>query len=417
MEVKLKTTSAFIKHQKCKKKILISQGGARSGKTYSILQLLFLTAITNKNLVISVVAENMPFIKRGALRDFKDILNQTGLNEVVTYNKTNSIFTFTHTGSIIEFFSVENYGKAVGSARDILFVNECNNIFYEIVFQLMARTRGRIYLDYNPTHEFWVHEEIIDNPEYTDVYDFILTTFKDNEELSEEIVKLMLARAAKDPNYRRVYVEGELGSVEGLIFPSFTMIDTIPQEVKEKARKQWIGLDWGYSNDPASINEVWVIGDIKQPVKEAYLNEITYDTGLSNKNLTDIIKRVVETTNYEVIADNSEPKSIDELSTNGIRIRGVEKPQGSVNFGIELLQQADIYITKNSINTIKEFRNYKWAVDKNGKTERDSKGRPVPIDLWNHSIDNLRYVVFTKHSEKFEYKRNPRGRKRRVGVV
>ena len=397
----IKVTSNFDLHYKAKKKIVISQGGGRSGKTYAILQLLILKALTEKNQIISVVAENIPFLKRGAISDFKLIMKAANIWNEKSYNKTDNYYTF-HTGSIIQFFSVENYGRALGAARDYLFINEANNVAYETAFQLIARTKKQIYLDFNPVDEFWAHTEIMNLSEFKGQYDFLITTFLGNEKLDDSIKTMMLARAARDPNYKRVYIDGLIGKIEGLIFPNFKLIDKIPDDVVVK-NMQYMGVDWGWSNDPSTINNVYITSTPDQYVANIYIDELFYQTKTHNREISDIIKKNIEKINYEVIADSAEPKSIDEIFNYGINIFPADKPAGSVNFGIELIQQANIFITKNSVNTIKEFRNYRWAKDKNGKTVKNTKGKPVPVDNWNHSIDGIRYVAIHHMNKNFEY--------------
>lgn len=403
----LKVTTNFVEHSKADKKIVISCGGARSSKTWSILQLLLLKGMENHNYVISVCAENVPFIRRGPLRDFKQILADSGIDAVVTENQTQSIFTLP-TGSIIEFVSVDKPSKALGSARDILFINECNSIPYETAFQLMARTRSTVYLDYNPvSDEFWVYTELLQNPDFKGSIDFIHSTYKDNEYLDQSIIDTMLSRASKDTNYRRVYIEGLPGKVEGLILPNFKLIDEIPPPVIKALSPQYFSLDFGWSQDPTSINEVYIEGDLKNPVRKIYINELFYDTKTHNKDLVPVIVKAIERTHYEVVADSAEPRSIDELKSLGLNIFGADKVAGSVAYGLELMSQAEIFITKDSVNTIKEFRNYSWATDQTGRTIMDSKGKPVPKDSWNHSIDGLRYVVLRHNNKKYARKTVP----------
>ena len=409
MKVKFDVSTTFDKHFDNNTKILISQGGGRSGKTYSIIQILILEALQNNNFIISIVAENMPFLKRGAIRDFIQIMQSSGLYEDRRWNKTDSVYKFP-SGSIIEFFSVENPGRALGSARDRLFVNECNNVHFETAFQLIARTRGKVYLDYNPTGEFWVQEEIINNKQFRNQYELIITTYKDNEFLDKSIIELMLARASKDRNYKRVYVDGQMGVAEGLIYGNYKLIDHIPDDVINRSNIQYFSLDFGYSNDPSSLNSIYVLGDSKQPVKDVYVDEIVYQNELTNRQLSKYIKNNLTKNNYRTVADSAEPKSIDEIFSYGVNIEGIKKGPDSLAYGIGLLQQANIYVTKNSLNTIKELRNYKWATDRYGRPMKDSKGRTLPIDLWNHSLDGIRYVCMYVNDQKFNYRDVPRGR-------
>lgn len=417
MNIEFPITTAFEKHQKAKTKIVISQGGGRSGKTFSILQLLILYCLSNNDKIVSVVAENIPFLKRGALRDFQNIMTTSGLWTQRRFNKSDNIYRF-HTGSIMEFFSVESPGRALGSARDVLFINEGNHIHYETAFQLMARTRIKTYIDFNPTFEFWVHEEILNNKFFEDEFEIVKTTYKDNEELEKAIIDLMIARGKKDINYRRVYIEGELGSVEGVIFPNFKLINFIDDEIRDKAKQQYLSLDFGYSKDPAAICSVYILGDEKKPVVDIYVDEVLFETGYNNIQLAKVIKQNIQKNNYKVIADSSEPKSIDEIYSRGLNILPADKGPDSINYGINLMKDANIYVTKQSINLIKELRNYKWATDRYGRPQKDAKGRPVPVDIWNHCIDGIRYVCGHHHNLKFEYRDVPRrGGQSRRGLV
>lgn len=398
MEFNLKYTSNFLKHYNTKKKILISQGSGRSGKTFAILELLIIIGFSEPNKTISVVGENMPFIKRGVLADFKHIMIKSGLWNLGKFNKTNNIFEFP-TGTIIQFFSVENPTLALGATRDYLFINECNNIEYETAFQLIARTKGRIFLDFNPVSEFWVHLDIMNNLEFDGMWDFIKTTFAGNELLDESIKEVMLARAAKDPNYKRVYVDGEVGFTEGVIFSNWCTEEFNVSDIIERynIKKQYFGVDFGWSNDPTSINEILIVEaneDVKIP--RIYINQLHYHNKTTNKQIAEIIKANKKLNNYEVIADSSEPKSIDEIFTYGINIKGALKPSGSILYGIGLLQEYDIIVNVSSLDTIKEFRNYKWGVDRLGQPLHNSKGQPIPVDNWNHSIDNIRYIIYNK---------------------
>jgi len=377
MTIEIEATNSFFKHQATTKKIVVSEGGGRSGKTYSILQLLIFEAIQQKNTLISVVAENVPFLKRGAVRDFKIIMEQLGFWIEANWSRGNSIYDFGN-GSQIEFFSADSPGKALGAARDVLFLNEANGISYEIAFQLLARTRRRVWIDYNPRSEFWVHTEILQNPEFDGMVDFVHSTFQDNHYLEQSIKDMMLARAAKDENYKRVYVQGLVGSLEGLIFPDFVQVDAMPEG------RKFYGLDWGYSNDPSALVEVVADGE------NVYLRELIYSTGLQNSDIVDLMKSYGVASHSQIYADSAEPKSIDFVHTAGFNIYPVEKGRDSVNFGIDLMKQKNIHVTKDSVNLIKELRQYSWQKDKNGKAMN------VPVDGNDHLIDAARYAIMMK---------------------
>ena len=383
MNLNLTVSRNFHKHRATTKKIVISQGGGRSGKTFSILQLFIMTAIERRGLLLSVVAENLPFLKRGAIRDFKTIMQSIGLWQDEAWNRTNFEYTLPN-NSVIEFFSADSSGKALGAARDYLFINECNNVKYEIAFQLLARTRKRCFLDFNPVAEFWAHTEILNNPAFDGQVDFVHSTFLDNQLLDAGIKQTMLARAAIDSNYRTVYIDGQIGSLEGLIFPSINLIDDLP----ERHEAGVIGLDFGYTQDPTSA--IHVIDHAGQ----WYFDELLYRTGMRN---TDINSALTNHKHLTIFADSSDPKSIDDLYLYGLNIHPVVKGADSIQYGIDLMKQQTINVTKRSVNLIKELRNYTYDRDKEGKLINK------PIDFLNHAIDAARYGVMMKQRGKHEY--------------
>lgn len=404
-------TRSFKKHRISfdKNYFTISQGGRGSGKTYSILQLLILYCLrnSNENKIISIVAATMPMLKRGAIRDFKDLMIKLNLWQNKDWNKSESIYNLF--GNTIEFFSIEDEGRARGPARSVLYINECNLLSYETAFQLISRTQEKVVIDFNPVAEFWAHTEILQNENFKGKIGFLKTNFTDNGELPQSIVDAIIARAKKDENYKRVYVLGEIGNIDGLIFNNFEEINNIPNEIKEKASIQYFGMDWGYSNDPTTIIEVYILGDRTNPVQKIYINELFYSPLESlrpNNPAKEMARIIKEQTNgrYQVICDNSDLNLKDDVQSFGINIEPFNKPAGSVNFGIEIMKDADIYITKNSINTLKEFRQYVYSKDRQGQIKRDSKNNPKPIGIWNHSIDAIRYVALTEHANKYQDK-------------
>jgi phage terminase large subunit len=287
------------------------------------------------------------------------------------WNKTDYTYTF-ETGSKLEFFSIDQPSKVRGPRRDRLFINEANNTPYEAFDQLEVRTKEFIFIDYNPTNEFWVQENILNK---RDDYEFIILTYKDNEALSEEIVRSIEQRK-NNRNWWQVYGLGQLGEIEGKIYKDWAIIDEIPHE----ARLERYGLDFGYSNDPTSVVAIYKYNG------GFIFDEITFQKGLSNKQIADIL------TNKEralVIADSAEPKSIDEIMGYGINIQPALKGQGSINKGIQFVQDQRISVTKRSLNIIKEYRNYLWQVDKNGKTIN------IPEGGFDHSMDAIRYALST----------------------
>ena len=285
------------------------------------------------------------------------------------WNRTDYTYTF-ETGSKIEFFSVDQPDKVRGPRRDRLFMNEANNTPYEAFDQLEVRTKEFIFLDYNPTYEFWFYTELLNKR--NDI-DFITLTYKDNEALAPEIVKTIEQRKG-NKNWWRVYGEGQLGEVEGKIYKDWQIIDEIPHE----ARLERYGLDFGYTNDPSAIVAIYYYNG------GYILDEITFQKGLSNKQIADILQNIDRAL---VIADSAEPKSIDEIKSYGITILPANKGQGSVNQGIQYLQGQKISISKRSVNIIKEYRNYLW------KTDRDGRIINQPEGGFDHSMDAIRYAM------------------------
>ncbi len=350
------------------------QGGTASSKTYSILIILIDKAQRDeKPTLTSVVSESFPHLKRGAIKDFLDIMVGLNLFKEERWNKTDYVYTF-ETGSKIEFFSADQPGKVRGPRRDRLFINEANNIPFEAFEQLEVRTKEFIFIDYNPVAEFWVNEEIFGK---RDDYEHIILTYKDNEALDENIVRSIEARKDRQ-NWWRVYGLGEFGELEGKIYTGWQFIDEIPNEARLERR----GLDFGYSIDPTALIDVYYYNG-------GYIfDEQLYQTHMSNRQIADFILDLPHPETL-VIADSSEPKSIDELYSYGVNIRAAEKGQDSIRQGIQFIQDLPISVTKRSVNLIKEYRNYVWARDKLGKIITPN----VPEDVLNHALDAARYAM------------------------
>ena len=364
-------TTAINKILALKKRIKIVQGGTSAGKTYGILPILIDRAAKTPNTEISVVSESIPHLRRGALRDFLKIMKSINRYVDERYNKTLLKYEFAN-GSFIEFFSADDSSKLRGGRRSILYINECNSVSFESFNELSIRTKDEVFLDYNPTAEFWVQTEL----EGQEDAEKIILTYKDNEALDKGIIDQIeknIKKAATSnywKNWVRVYVDGEMGQLEGVVFSNWKPIDTIPNE----ARLIGIGVDFGYTNDPTSIIEVYKMNETR------ILNEVTYQTGLLNSDIAKILPRDVP-----VYADSAEPKSIADIQRYGITIKGVTKGRDSINYGIDVMQRENYLVTSQSTNLIKELRSYCWDTDKTGK--RLNK----PIDNFNHAIDAVRY--------------------------
>lgn len=363
-------TTALQKIAKLSKKIRAVQGGTSSSKTVSILLYLIDKAQTDKTKTLtSVIAESTPHLKRGARRDFINIMKDHNYWKEENWSATDNIYTF-ETGSQIEFFSADQSDKLRGARRDRCFMNECNNMTLDAFDQLEVRTKEFMFLDWNPTSDFWFYTDILNKRE--DV-DHIILTYKDNEGLSEDIVKAIEARKNRK-GWWQVYGLGLLGEVEGKIYKDWNIIDEIPHE----ARLMRYGLDFGYTNDPTGIVAVYYYNG------GYILDEICYKNGLSNREISETLKNVEGAL---VIADSAEPKSIDEIRLYGINILPAEKGAGSILQGIQYVQDQKISMTKRSVNLIKEYRNYLWQTDKDGKILN------VPEGGYDHILDAVRYAL------------------------
>jgi phage terminase large subunit len=351
-----------------KKRIRAVAGGTSASKTISIILWLINLAQSDKEKTLtSIVSESMPHLKKGAMRDFKNIMSEHHYWKDERWNATDSIYTF-ETGSQIEFFSADNGDKLRGARRDRLFLNEANNIAKDAFDQLEVRTKEFIFLDWNPTNEFWFYTDIKDK---RDDVEFITLTYLDNEALSEEI-KDAIEKRRGNKAWWQVYGLGQLGEVEGKIYKDWQIVDEIPHEARLERR----GMDFGYSNDPTAIVDIYYYNG------GYILDEICYQKGLSNKQIADIL---INLPKVLCVADSAEPKSIDEIASYGINIIPAEKGPDSVRQGIQFVQDLRISVTKRSLNIIKEYRNYLWETDKDGKILN------VPEDLFNHSMDAIRY--------------------------
>lgn len=369
----MKVTTNFHKHASSKTFFTISQGGARSGKTYAILQLLIKICEQNKNmgLIITVVRGTYGGAKAGPVVDFEKILTASGLWDWKQWNRTE--LTYRLWGNKIEFIGADKPEKWRGPQRDFLFINECNNLSWTTAWELIVRTNYGVYLDYNPTEEFWVHRDIMQNSAQSGKWTFIKSTVFDNELCPPEIRENILARAKIDPMYRRVFLEGEIGIAQGLVYEHWEIIGEWPERFENRVR----GMDFGFTNDPTAIVDIGIN-------REAfYADELVYANGLHNPEIAQHLVGI----QTPVIADSAEPKSISEIQRRGIPIIGVKKGPGSLLWGINLLKSRKLFVTERSHNLIRELRSYKWL------TDRDGKPLNVPIDRNNHALDALRYGI------------------------
>jgi phage terminase large subunit len=377
----LQRTTAQTKISKLNKRVRVVRGGTSASKTFTIVPFLIDYAVKNPLAEISIVAETIPHLKRGALRDFLKIMDMIGMYEPENFNKSSLVYTFSN-GAYIEFFSADAESKLRGARRDVLFVNECNNITWEAYYQLAIRTRRFIYLDYNPVSEFWVDTELINDSDT----DFVVLTYKDNEALDLSIIKEIEKAKEKAltstywANWWSVYGLGNIGSLQGTVFENWAQCDSVPTDAEFIA----YGMDFGFTNDPSTLIAVYRYNG------ELYINELIYQTKLTNSDLIARLKELNVTSQQMIVADSAEPKSIEDLRRASFRIEGAKKGADSIRNSIDTLQAFKLNVTKSSINLIKELRNYKWV------TDNDGKHTSQPIDSYNHAIDAIRYVALNR---------------------
>ena len=367
-------TDLHTKNYESKQKFIINQGGTGSGKTYALLQLLFTYAMLQPNLVITVVGQDIPNLKKGAFRDAMAIFGVSDelSNYFTKINQTDRVFNCIN-GSIIEFSSFSNEQDAKSGKRDYLFINEADGIPYDVFWQLAIRTRNQIFLDYNPTSRFWVHDKLI-GKENTEL---IISDHRHNPFLSEEMHRMI--ESIEDDELFKVYARGLTGKLQGLIYTNWNIVDKMPD-----SGQRWIGIDFGFTNDPTAII------DVRLSDGELWIDEICYSRKMLNSDIINLLKEE-NLLRIPTVADSAEPKSIEEMKRSGIMVEPAEKGKDSVNAGIDLLKRYKLNVTRRSINVKKELSSYMWKKD---KTTGDFTN--TPIGYMDHALDALRYVALNK---------------------
>jgi phage terminase large subunit len=372
MGVEINTTPVFVKNYAAYKEgfpIICNEGGSRSSKSYSIIQLLIMLATQKKGLRISIVSHSLPHIKRGAFRDFKEILLNIGKWSEEQWRATDFVYTFKN-GSYIELFGLEDEGKARGPGRDILFINEANLISKPLFDQLAMRTTGQIFLDWNPADfNSWVYQ-IADDPKNKRIH----STYKDNiHNLSRaQIEYIEHYKTLPDDFMWKVYGLGERGAAKELIYTQWNYYEDVAHG------DVFYGLDFGYTNPTALVKITHYEGS-------NYVEEVLYRSGLTVPELIQILKQEIKT-KAPIYADCAEPKTIEEIYKAGINVFPSDK---DVWAGIVGVKSYPLFIRHGSQNLIKELQGYKWKKDKNDNILEE------PVKAEDHLLDAMRYGIFT----------------------
>ncbi len=364
-----KTTDVFKANYDAKTDIVVNQGGTSSGKTYSIIQCLFLHAIEDDNQVITVVGQDIPNLKVGAIRDAQTIIDGSEILQsfIVEYNKSDRIYTFIN-GSIIEFKSYDDWQDAKSGKRDYLFLNEANGVAKPVWDELYIRTKKKSYIDYNPNTEFWVHSDLIGKDNVT----LIISDHRHNTFLDESIHNKI--ESIEDEELWKVYARGLTGKLEGVIFRDYNVIPNVSLDAKLIG----YGLDFGFTNDPTALIAVY------NQSGELVLDELIYQKRLLNSDIHNLLTEL--NISGIIVADSAEPKSIAELQSYGWVVEPAKKGADSIRQSINTLKKYKINVTQRSHNLKAELNGYKWKQNKDGKLENQ------PVDFMNHSIDAIRYV-------------------------
>jgi phage terminase large subunit len=369
MEAKLQTNKIYEILSDSDKRITVMQGGSRSGKTYNILIWFIVKLLNERNKTLTVVRQSLPSIKGSVLRDFVDILLRLNIYSEDNHNKTEQIYHLN--GNTIEFVSADQPQKIRGRRRDYLFANEANELSYESWMQLIMRTEGKTVIDYNPSDiNSWIYDHVIPR----DDADFYITTFRDNPFLPAELVAELERLKEADENYWRIYGLGERGMSQDLIYTHWKTTENIPDgEVA-------YGLDFGFNNPSALVRVTF--HDSK-----AYVEEVIYEQRLTTSDLVEKLKQIGINSYDEIFADSAEPKTIQEISKHGFNIKPANK---DVREGIRCIKGMPLIFHQDSVNLLKEAKNYRWKTDRNGMKLDE------PVKFNDHALDAMRYCVFSK---------------------
>jgi len=372
-QLKIKTNVVYKHLLNNQKKILVEQGGTRSGKTYNILLwIIFEYCTKNNNKIVTICRKTFPSLRATVLRDFMSILKAHNIYSENFHNRSNSEYNLF--GNLVEFISLDQPQKIRGRKRDLLFINEANELYFEDWQQLLFRTQDKIVLDFNPSDEYhWIYDKVLTREDCA----FFKTTYLDNPFVDASIIAEIERLRETDEQYWQVYGLGERTASRSTIF-KYTEVTEVPVDASLIA----YGMDFGYTNDPTTLVSVYTQGH------NLYIKEHLYRTQMTTNDINAFLKEEKLLSN-PIYADSAEPRLISELRKMGHNIFPSVKGKDSINAGIDLLKRYKIHILANSQNAIQEFRNYKWKEDKSGMLVN------IPEDKHNHIIDPCRYATYS----------------------
>ena len=373
---KIQTNKVYNHLKRSDKKIVVEQGGTRSGKTYNILLwVIFYYSTQESNKTITICRKTFPSLRASVMRDFFEILRANDLYNEAYHNRSSHEYYLN--GNLVEFISLDQPQKIRGRKRNLLYINEANELTFEDWQQLIMRTEDRAILDYNPSDAFhWIYDKVVTR----DDCEFHQTTYLDNPFLDSSIRNEIERLRDTDSDYWRIYGLGERGMSRATIFQYGQA------EIATDATLLCYGMDFGYTNDPTALVAVYKSGD------NLYVDELIYRTGMTNPDISNVLNSLGLDRRTEIYADSAEPKSIEELHRMGWNVKPTQKGADSIIVGIDVLKRHKLFVTPRSSNLIKELQNYKWVEDKNGNLLNR------PINAFNHAIDALRYATYNKLS-------------------
>lgn len=358
-------------------RFIIHQGGSRSGKTYSLMQMMIIYCLTHPGKLVSIIRKTFPTLRSTVMREFFDLLKELELYDKKCHNKTNNIYEFSN-GSKVEFFGADNGQKLRGRKRDVLWLNESNELNFDEFTQLNMRTTEKLVFDFNPSDNFhWLYD-LIERENAT----LIKSTYLDNPFLPKDQANEIANLINIDESYYRIYALGEKGVAKTTIYTHWRYYEKLP-EIKETI----YGLDFGH-NHPTALVEVNITDD-----GDCYVREIIYKSHLTVTDLLNLIKDSGISKNKEIICDSARPEIIEDIRRIGYNAKGAIK---NVKEGIDSVKSVPLFIHKESSNLIKEINSYKWKT--NGEIVLDE-----PVKLWDDAVDALRYSI---HWWKVKTKKN-----------